>query len=87
MAKFNTKTRSLADRIKGKVIDKTSDVLSFPKRFKEDRRVKRFNKTADILKQTRKYKGMPDFDAKGRATDALKMRTIADTLKARLNKK
>lgn len=82
-----TALKNKVNGIKKTVIDKTSDVLSAPARIYYGAKERQGNRDADTLKNAREMKNVPDFDKKGAPTEALKVRTAADVIRDRINKK
>lgn len=82
----NIKTTALANRIKGikkSFANKASGVLSSPARAYYGLKTMRAKSEANVLRQARSYDGAPDFNDKGMPTDAFKVRTVADSVRAK----
>lgn len=79
---MNLKTKALRNR----VVNKTSDVLSFPKRAWYGSKAQKFNREASIVKQARGYDKTPNMDERGNPTEAAKYRTASDAIKFKYRK-
>lgn len=77
----------LSKKIKNKIIDIASDVMSFKPRRNAKKAMVQADYDVAILKQARSYDDAPDFDDMGMPTDAFKTRTMADAVRVRLAKK
>lgn len=86
---LNSKTTALkkkAGAFKSKIIDVASDVLSAKNRLASKRKEQKYNVMADTIRGARAYDNAPDFDNKGKVTDAYKTRFMADVYKDELRK-
>jgi len=54
------KKKSIVSKIKNKVVDVTSDILSAPARYKANKSIAESNRVADAIKMTREAKGAQD---------------------------
>lgn len=76
-----------ASRIGRSIVDKTSDVLAYPKVRKAKKIIEQSTKDFNILRRARNYDNAPDFDEQGQVTDAFKTRSLARDVRKRLEKK
>ncbi len=73
--------------LKNKIVGKTSDILSAPKRGYFG--IKKANADSDtgVLKAAREVKGAPKFLPGKGPTEAFKLKSVADMIKAKRTKK
>ena len=72
-------------KLKDKVVDVTSDILSAPARIRANNAIKRSSEEARILRTVREMKNVPD---RGNETDPLfRMRVVANRLRNESKKK
>lgn len=69
--------------IKNKVIGKTSDILSGPKRAYYGMKQSQSDSDVNILKTARQLKGQPKFTPGVGPTDAFKYQSVAEGIKSR----
>lgn len=74
-------------KIKNKVVDIVSDIISVKPRWKAKKAMMQADYDVATLKKARSYDSAPDFDEMGMPTDAMKARTMADTVRMRITKK
>ena len=69
------------------VVDKVSAVMAAPAIIKGKISQTKSGINADVLRQANAYKGAPDRDASGNMSDAFKVRSVAEGVKAKMTKK
>lgn len=80
----NPLASALSNKIRGvkrAVIDKTSDVLSAPKRAYHGMKARQAQRDYEVVKGANASKGAPSRDFKGNVLDAHKYRVMADVVK------
>ena len=69
------------------VVDKVSTVMAAPTVIKSKMSRTKSGINADVLRQANMYKGAPDRDSNGNMSDAFKVRSVAEGVKAKMAKK
>lgn len=75
--------RNKFGKIKSKVIDATSDVLSAPKRMYFEGKARKYSNEYNTLAKAREHADQPNFDSKGNPTAGLKYRTAAEVIRSK----
>ena len=76
-------------KLKKKIVDVTSDLLSAPARFKSNQQIKTGTYETNILKEARNYKkgSYDEFDKKGKPTRQTMVVSEADRIRDKYKKK
>lgn len=75
------------DQIRKKSINATANVLSAKAQIKS--KLSRMRSDADVkaIKRARAYDDAPNYDSKGRPTEAFKARSVAESVKRRIRRR
>lgn len=74
---YTKKGKEAAKRVKKKAIKTASDVMTAPKRFKVNRKIKSDSRKLSTIRDARAFDNAPDFNSDGTVTKAFKTRTMS----------
>jgi hypothetical protein len=83
---YNRKIKNIIKRSKKKATDVTGTIIASPKIIKSKMSIKKGAKDLKTIERARAYDNAPNFNSKGKPTDAYKARSLAKDVKDRVRR-